>query len=85
MQSYDSQITYGHGDLELLAFVANHIAVAISRVNADRELRQTKVNLELQNEALNQALFALQEAQTELVRQEKLASPRLVIWLKKFA
>lgn len=74
VQSYDSQITYGHGDLELLAFVANHIAVAISRVNADRELRQTKVNLELQNEALNQALFALQEAQTELVRQEKLAS-----------
>ncbi|WP_395008854.1 GAF domain-containing protein, partial [Undibacterium sp.] len=74
VQSYDSQTTYGHGDLELLAFVANHIAVAISRVNADRELRQTKVNLELQNEALNQALLALQEAQTELVRQEKLAS-----------
>ncbi|MFZ6817278.1 GAF domain-containing protein [Undibacterium sp. Ji22W] len=74
VQSYDLNITYGDADLELLAFVASHIAVAIARMNADRELRQTKVNLEHQNNALNEALLALQEAQTELVRQEKLAS-----------
>ncbi|MBR7799118.1 GAF domain-containing sensor histidine kinase [Undibacterium fentianense] len=74
VQSYDLHHTYGAGDLELLAFVANHIAVAISRMNADRELRQTKVNLEHQNNAINDALLALKEAQSELVRQEKLAS-----------
>jgi len=43
-------------------------------MNADRELRQAKTNLEQQNNALNEALLALQEAQSELVRQEKLAS-----------
>ncbi|MBC3809705.1 GAF domain-containing protein [Undibacterium seohonense] len=74
VQSYDSKITYGHADLELLAYVASHIAVTIARMNADRELRQTKFNLEQQNIALNEALSALQEAQIELVRQEKLAS-----------
>ncbi len=74
VQSYDDHNIYVQNDLELLAFVANHIAVAIARMNADRELRQTKDNLEQQNDALNTALLALQEAQTELVRQEKLAS-----------
>lgn len=74
VQSYDVEISYRHSDLELLVFVANHIAVAISRMNADRELRQTKFNLEQQNESLNTALIALKEAQTELVRKEKLAS-----------
>ena len=43
-------------------------------MNADRDLRQAKVNLEQQNIALNDALLALKDAQTELVRQEKLAS-----------
>ncbi len=74
VQSYDIHITYGDADLDLLAFVASHIAIAISRMNADRELRLAKVNLEQQNNALNEALLALQEAQSELVRQEKLAS-----------
>jgi len=74
VQSYDLHNIYGHADLELLSFVASHIAVTIARKNADRELRLAKVNLEHQNNALNDALLALQEAQTELVRQEKLAS-----------
>lgn len=74
VQSYDLHVVYGLHDLELLAFVANHIAVAIARMNADRDLRQAKVNLEQQNIALNDALLALKDAQTELVRQEKLAS-----------
>ncbi len=74
VQSYDLHHTYTHADLDLLAFVASHIAVAIARMNADRELRQAKTNLEQQNNALNEALLALQEAQSELVRQEKLAS-----------
>jgi signal transduction histidine kinase len=48
--------------------------VAIARMQADRAIRQAKESLETQNAALNQALTQLQEAQTELVRQEKLAS-----------
>lgn len=74
VQSYDLNVTYGVQDLELLTFVASHIAVAIARMNADRDLRQAKANLEQQNNALNDALLALKEAQSELVRQEKLAS-----------
>jgi signal transduction histidine kinase len=43
-------------------------------MQADRAIRKAKESLESQNAALNQALTQLQEAQTELVRQEKLAS-----------
>jgi signal transduction histidine kinase len=50
------------------------VAVAIARMQADRAIRKTKESLEKQNAALNQALTQLQEAQSELVRQEKLAS-----------
>jgi signal transduction histidine kinase len=50
------------------------VAVAIARMQADRAIRKAKESLENQNAALNQALTQLQEAQSELVRQEKLAS-----------
>jgi signal transduction histidine kinase len=43
-------------------------------MQADRAIRKAKDSLETQNAALNQALTQLQEAQSELVRQEKLAS-----------
>jgi signal transduction histidine kinase len=74
VQSYDPAIVYTKADLDLLAFMASHVAVAIARMQADRNIRKTKERLEQQNAALNSALTALQEAQSELVRQEKLAS-----------
>ncbi|MFL6673867.1 MAG: ATP-binding protein, partial [Massilia sp.] len=74
VQSYDPAIVYTRADLDLLAFMASHVAVAIARMQADRAIRKAKERLEQQNTALNAALTALQEAQSELVRQEKLAS-----------
>jgi len=74
VQSYDPSVVYTKADLDLLAFMASHVAVAIARMQADRKLRATKELLEEQNAALNTALTQLQQAQGELVRQEKLAS-----------
>jgi signal transduction histidine kinase len=74
VQSYDPTILYTKTELDLLAFIASHVAVAIARMQADRAIRKAKESLESQNAALNQALTQLQEAQSELVRQEKLAS-----------
>jgi signal transduction histidine kinase len=65
---------YSQSDLDVLAFMASHVAVVISRLQADRAIRRAKSALEEQNAALNTALTQLQEAQGELVRQEKLAS-----------
>jgi signal transduction histidine kinase len=74
VQSYDPTIIYTKTELDLLAFIASHVAVAIARMQADRAIRKAKESLENQNAALNRALTQLQEAQSELVRQEKLAS-----------
>lgn len=74
VQSYDSAVLYGQAELDLLAFMASHVAVAMARIQAEHARRQAKKALEEQNAALNSALNALQEAQSELVRQEKLAS-----------
>jgi signal transduction histidine kinase len=54
--------------------MASHAAVAIARLEADHRIRRSKERLEQQNAALNTALTRLQEAQSELVRQEKMAS-----------
>jgi signal transduction histidine kinase len=74
VQSYDPEIVYTKADLDLLAFMASHAAVAIARMEADQRILHAKDRLEEQNAALNTALTQLQEAQSELVRQEKLAS-----------
>ncbi|MES2262891.1 MAG: GAF domain-containing sensor histidine kinase [Pseudomonadota bacterium] len=74
VQSYDQSVVYGQADLDVLAFMANHVAVAMSRLQSDRAIRRAKETLEEQNAALNAALTALRDAQSELVRQEKLAS-----------
>jgi signal transduction histidine kinase len=74
VQSYDPAIVYTKADLDLLAFIASHAAVAVARIEADYRVRRAKERLEQQNAALNTALTQLQEAQSELVRQEKLAS-----------
>src|SRR5471030_286030 len=74
VQSYDDTVTYTQADLDILAFMASHVAVAIARMQADREIRRAKEALEEQNAALENALTSLKDAQGELVRQEKLAS-----------
>jgi signal transduction histidine kinase len=74
VQSYDPAVVYTKAELDLLAFMASHVAVALARMQADHRLRKTKEALEEQNAALNTALTQLQQAQGELVRQEKLAS-----------
>jgi len=74
VQSYDPSVTYTKAELDLLAFMASHVAVALARMQADRKIRKTKEALEVQNAALNEALHKLQVAQGELVRQEKMAS-----------
>lgn len=74
VQSYDALVTYSANDLEILAFMASHVAVAIARMQAEREIRRANDALEEQNAALENALTSLKDAQGELVRQEKLAS-----------
>lgn len=74
VQSYDDSVLYSQADLEILAFMASHVAVAIARMQADRAIVRARDTLAEQNAALNDALTALREAQSELVRQEKLAS-----------
>ncbi len=74
VQSYDPSVTYTKVELDLLAFMASHVAVALARMQADRKIRKTKEALEVQNAALGEALQQLQQAQSELVRQEKMAS-----------
>jgi signal transduction histidine kinase len=74
VQSYDDSVLYTQADLDILAFMASHVAVALARLQGERAIRKAKASLEEQNAALNSALAQLQEAQSELVRQEKLAS-----------
>jgi signal transduction histidine kinase len=74
VQSYDASVMYSQAELDILAYVANHTAAAIARTRADLAIRRAKAELEEQNTALATALTQLQTAQSELVRQEKLAS-----------
>ena len=74
IQSYRQEITYTEADLDLLAFVAHHVAAALARIKANEHIHEAYSRLEQQNETLNQTLAALQTAQSELIRQEKLAS-----------
>lgn len=81
LQSYDNAVGYGQDDLELLTFVAHHIATALSRKQADEALRTALDDLATsssavhsKNDALEGTLAELRLAQDELIRQEKLAS-----------
>ncbi|WP_395402901.1 GAF domain-containing protein [Pseudoduganella sp. UC29_106] len=74
VQSYDESVTYTQAEMDILAFMASHTAVAIARTRADLAIRRAKTELEEQNTALATAINQLQDAQSELVRQEKLAS-----------
>jgi len=74
VQSYDPAICHSAADLELLAYMATHVAGALSRRDADARLREVAEQLSRRNQELTTTLDQLRDTQGELVRQEKLAS-----------
>jgi signal transduction histidine kinase len=74
VQSYDPEKCHSAEDLELLAYMATHVAGALSRRDADRLLREAAERLNRRNEELTSTLDQLRDTQDELVRHEKLAS-----------
>ena len=74
VQSYDPTIVHSKGDLDLLAYVATHVAGALSRREADISLRAATEQIRRRNEELTRTLDQLRNTQDELVRQEKMAS-----------
>jgi signal transduction histidine kinase len=74
VQSYDDDICHSPADLELLAYMATHVASALSRRDADTRLREAAERLNRRNEELTSTLEQLRDTQDELGRQEKLAS-----------
>ena len=67
IQSYHPELCYTEADLELLSFVASHVAAAFSRLQYSQALANT-------NQELKATLQALTTAQSELINQETLAS-----------
>ena len=74
VQSYDTAFRHDADDLALLAYMAAHVAGALSRRDADMRLREAAEQLSRRNEDLTSTLDQLRDTQSELVRQEKLAS-----------
>jgi two-component system NtrC family sensor kinase len=78
IQSYTPEHTYSDEDQALFGVIANHVSVALQSLQSmdrlERAVHERTLRLEEQNAALNSALTQLQQAQGELVRQEKLAS-----------
>ena len=74
VQSYDPAICHSADDLALLAYMATHVASALSRRDADVQLREAAERLSHRNEELTNTLDQLRATQDELVRHEKLAS-----------
>jgi two-component system, NtrC family, sensor kinase len=71
IQSYDSQHTYSDEDQALFSLIANHVSVALQGLQSMDRLERA---VHERTERLEQQNAALLEAQSELVRQEKLAS-----------
>jgi signal transduction histidine kinase len=78
IQSYAPEHTFSEEDQALFALIANHVSNALQGLQSmdrlERAVHERTAMLEQQNAALNAAMAALQQAQSELVRQEKLAS-----------
>lgn len=74
VQSYDPAIVHSRADLEVLAYMATHVASALSRREADVRLREASEQIRRRNDELTQTLDQLRNTQDELVRQEKMAS-----------
>ena len=73
-QTYDASVTLTSQDMELLNFVARHVAGTLGKVRAQEALRVAQDELVQRNRALTEALETLRSAQDELVRRERLAS-----------
>ena len=78
IQSYTPEHTFSEEDQALFALLASHVSNALQGLQSmdrlERAVHERTAMLEQQNAALSTAMAALQEAQSELVRQEKLAS-----------
>lgn len=81
IQSYDEDIIYSEEDIELLNFVAKHIAIAIEeamntiqRTESQAKMAKQHRLLENQNKELNQLINELKSTQKELIQKEKMAS-----------
>ena len=85
VQSYNQQASYDQQDLDLMTFVARHVASAIMHRNDQQALEQARhelehrveertVELRQANDTLQSTLEKLKSAQSQLVQAEKLAS-----------
>lgn len=81
VQSYDETLVYSEEELLLLAYVANYMATALGRHDADTALLQAQKDLQIQNEALHEKsleqqslITKLQEAHNQLIQSEKMAT-----------
>ena len=78
IQSYDTAHTFSDEDEALFSLIANHVSNALQGMQSmdrlERAVQERTARLEHESAERGRALAALQEAQSELVRQEKLAS-----------
>lgn len=84
VQSYSQSSTYTEQDLELLAFVSDHVSMAVGRKRADEELKRLYASLEsLVEERTAELAVANQRLQTTQLQQKALLDsiPDLA-WLK---
>jgi signal transduction histidine kinase len=71
IQSYTPEHTYSDEDQALFSLIANHVSIALQGLQSMDRLERA---VHERTERLEQQNAALKEAQSELVRQEKLAS-----------
>lgn len=81
LQSYDEEIIYSENDLQLLQFLANHVACALA-INHKQQLQDQEQErliaqqslLEEQNAQINQTLANLSLTEQTLIKKEKINS-----------
>lgn len=74
LQSYDDNFVFDEADLQLLNFVATHVATAIELSVAAQIKRNNQRQLELHHKEISETLVQLKITQKELIQKEKMAS-----------
>ena len=74
IQSYSSDVKYQTTDLELIAYVAAHLAAHFERRKAHQERQQLMQLLAEKNHQLEQALHQLRQQELSLIQQQRMAS-----------
>ena len=74
IQSYSANVHYQASDLELLAYVATHLAAHFERRKAHQERQQLMQLLAKKNQQLEQALRQLKQQELSLIQQQRMAS-----------